>query len=142
MKKGITPIIAIIILLLITVAIAGVAWSFLYGYMTPMTAAAFTIPPGGAFCVRNTSNYNVITVQVANNGQSTLRPEDFTIIQVGGTDIKGAVTLMPDNPDGISPGKSGVLFRNYDCNTVGGCNSTVVVVATASTVLHQPVNCP
>ncbi|MCX6814236.1 MAG: hypothetical protein NTY20_01085 [Candidatus Aenigmarchaeota archaeon] len=38
MKKGITPIIAVIILLLITVALAGMAWTFLSGYFTGMTA--------------------------------------------------------------------------------------------------------
>lgn len=38
MKKGITPIIAVIILLLITVALAGLAWTFLSGYFTGMTA--------------------------------------------------------------------------------------------------------
>ena len=38
MKKGITPIIAVIILLLITVALAGMAWAFLSGYFTGMTA--------------------------------------------------------------------------------------------------------
>ncbi|MEM5812607.1 MAG: archaellin/type IV pilin N-terminal domain-containing protein [Candidatus Aenigmatarchaeota archaeon] len=38
MKKGITPIIAVIILLLITVALAGMAWVFMSGYFTGMTA--------------------------------------------------------------------------------------------------------
>lgn len=38
MKKGITPIIAVIILLLITVALAGMAWTFLSGYFSGMTA--------------------------------------------------------------------------------------------------------
>ena len=38
MRKGITPIIAVIILLLITVALAGLAWTFLSGYFTGMTA--------------------------------------------------------------------------------------------------------
>ena len=37
MKKGITPIIAVIILLLITVALAGMAWAFLQGYFTQIT---------------------------------------------------------------------------------------------------------
>ena len=38
MRKGITPIIAVIILLLITVALAGLAWTFLSGYFSGMTA--------------------------------------------------------------------------------------------------------
>jgi flagellin-like protein len=37
MRKGITPIIAVIILLLITVALAGMAWAFLNNYFTGMT---------------------------------------------------------------------------------------------------------
>jgi len=143
MKKGITPIVAIIILLLITIAIAGTAWSFLFGYITPMTATTFTIAPGGAFCVKNASGADVITVQISNNGQSTLTPGEFTIVEVGGTDIKTAVTLLPDGS--IAPGESGILFRDYDCgNSTTGCSpgSIVVTVSTASTVIHQPVNCP
>jgi flagellin-like protein len=43
MKKGITPIIAVIILLLITVALAGMAWSFMSGYVTTMTGKSVQV---------------------------------------------------------------------------------------------------
>ena len=43
MKKGITPIIAVIILLLITVALAGMAWAFLSGYFTGLTGKTIAV---------------------------------------------------------------------------------------------------
>jgi len=43
MKKGITPIIAVIILLLITVALAGLAWAFLSGYFTGLTGKTIAV---------------------------------------------------------------------------------------------------
>ncbi len=43
MKKGITPIIAVIILLLITVALAGMAWAFLSGYFTGLTGKTISV---------------------------------------------------------------------------------------------------
>ena len=47
--KGITPIIAIIVLLLITVALAGVAYSYLNSYMTGLTSKSIEVRD--SFCV-------------------------------------------------------------------------------------------
>ena len=77
MKKGITPIIAIIILLLITVAIAGVAWSFFQGYLYTMMSGSFDIPIGGAYCTDGT-----IIVQIMNTGQANLTDSDITISRI------------------------------------------------------------
>ena len=52
MKKGITPIIAVIILLLITVALAGFAWSFLSGYIGGLTAK--NIQVSDSYCAGGT----------------------------------------------------------------------------------------
>jgi len=65
--KGITPIISIIILLLITIALAGVAYTFLMGQMFTRISGSFDIPPGGAYCTNN-----AITVQIINTGSSGL----------------------------------------------------------------------
>jgi len=43
MKKGITPIIAVIILLLITLALASMAWVFFSGYMSGLTSGNFLV---------------------------------------------------------------------------------------------------
>ena len=37
MKKGITPVIAIIVLLLITVALSGMAWAYFMQYYSGLT---------------------------------------------------------------------------------------------------------
>lgn len=140
MKKGITPIIAIIVLLLITVALAGAAWTFLQGYLGTTIGSSFTIPTGGAFCV-DQAGVNVITVQVTNTGQTTLSsPGDFTIAQVDGT----AVNLSTVN---IDAGSGEIVLSVYDCADPApgdGCDSGphTVTIGTSSAVISQPVTCP
>ncbi|RLI96265.1 MAG: hypothetical protein DRO99_04740, partial [Candidatus Aenigmatarchaeota archaeon] len=51
MKRGITPIISIIVLLLIAVALSGVAWTYLSGYLNTQIASSFTVVPGSPTCV-------------------------------------------------------------------------------------------
>jgi len=66
MRKGITPIISTIVLLLITVALAGAAWVYIGGFMGTYTEKSFTIPTGGAYC----DNAGTIHVRVVNTGTS------------------------------------------------------------------------
>ena len=44
MRKGITPIISIIILLLITVGMAATAWTYMSNYMTTLTSKVLEVP--------------------------------------------------------------------------------------------------
>ncbi|MCX6817974.1 MAG: hypothetical protein NTU57_03885 [Candidatus Aenigmarchaeota archaeon] len=44
MKKGITPIISVIILLLITVGLAAAAWTYMGNFFTSLTAKTIEIP--------------------------------------------------------------------------------------------------
>jgi flagellin-like protein len=78
MKKGITPIIAVIILLLITVALAGMAWAFLSGYFTGMTGK--TIAVVDYSCV----NSNTAQVIIRNSGTGT--------IDLGTCTVAGSIT--------------------------------------------------
>ncbi len=74
MRKGITPIIAIIVLLLITVALAGAAWTYLSTYMTGLTGESIEVRD--YFCVRD----DTATIIVANTGQLKMPVNDITII--------------------------------------------------------------
>jgi flagellin-like protein len=66
MKKGITPIVATIIMLLITIALAGAAWTFLSGYFTSMTSQ--TIQVVGSSC----AGTNTVKMVVRNMGTQTI----------------------------------------------------------------------
>ena len=56
--KGITPIIAIIILLLITISLAAAAWTFLTGYFTGLTTG--TIELSQPTCLSGTIPFAVV----------------------------------------------------------------------------------
>jgi len=86
MKKGITPIIAVIILLLITVALAGMAWAFLSGYFTGLTGK--TIAVVDYSCIGGTTAQAIIR-------NSATGPIDFGACTVVG-DISGASDTCGD----------------------------------------------
>ena len=56
MKKGITPIIAIIILLMITIGLAALAWTYLSGFLTGYTKTLALVD----FYCTGTTTANVI----------------------------------------------------------------------------------
>ena len=81
MKKGITPIIAVIILLLITVALAGFAWSFLSGYIGGLTGK--NVQVADSYCAGGTSAIMIIR----NTGTESLNI---------GTAPIGCTAVLPD----------------------------------------------
>lgn len=130
--KGITPIISIIILLLITIALAGVAYTFLMGQMYTRISGSFTVTSGGAFCTASG-----ITVQVTNTGQANLVTGDFTIVRVGGADVSGSLQNVT-----IAPSEAAVILNNYNCGGSCPSGSNAIDIGTESTVEHTTVFCP
>jgi len=140
MKKGITPIISIIVLLLITVSLASAAWSFLYGFIIPPISKTFLIPSGGSYCVDG-----FIKIHVLNTGyQSDLLPDDFIMAAIDGTNL-----VLPDDLElfgSIATGKSARVL-DYDCNTKPACSTPIsgyhiVDLGTNSQIDHISVYCP
>ena len=129
MKKGITPIISIIVLLVITIALAGAAWSFLQGYLFSQIQKTFTVTQGAAYCTNG-----VITVQVLNTGQSQLVSADFGIHSIDGGNVAVSSVTIP-------PGEARTLIST---NCGGSCTSGshTIDIGTSSTVVHPVVYCP
>jgi flagellin-like protein len=96
MRKGITPIISIIVLLLITVALAGVAWIYLSGFLDT-TIRTVTVPPNGIYC----AGIAGVKVVVTNTGTEDLieGPTGIAILEMNGGDAgfaaEGTCTLSP-----------------------------------------------
>ena len=139
MKKGITPIISIIVLLLITVALAGVAWTYLSNYLNTQIASSFTIVPGSPTCV-DVGGDNQITVVVQNTGTTSLGKASFVQAQVDGTDVSG------DLSGSVQTKSAGPILSGYDCGNTGagGCapGSHTVILSTASGAVEREVICP
>jgi len=135
MRRGITPVISIIILLLITVSLSGAAWAFLQGFLLPQITKTFLVPQGGAYC----SN-NEIKVYVVNTGyQSPLLRDDFIVKNLN-PDTTGGFDVLPFPP--IAPGNTTQVI-GYDCG--GMCESNVyysIELGTGSSIQNIPVFCP
>ncbi len=134
MKKGITPIISIIILLLITIALAGVAWTFLQGYLFTTIQGQINIPPGTAFCTNG-----LITVQLTNQGQTRLVvPDDIVGAFVDSTDVRAYL-----NSTTIQPGNAAIILQDYNCGSPSGCSAGQhkIRITTASSAAEAIVYC-
>ena len=129
--KGITPIISIIILLLITIALAGVAYTFLMGQVYTMISGSFAIPTGGAYCTAGT-----ITIQITNTGSATLTTGDFIIARVDGTDVTASLIAIS-----IGPGEGAVLLDSFNCGGNCGAGPHSIDLSTEQASQHQTIYC-
>ncbi len=128
--KGITPIISTIVLLLITVALAGAAWVYIGGFMGTYTEKSFTIPTGGAYCDAQGSFH----VRVVNTGTSTITSADW---------VEKSVTNSTITPLDLTV--SSVPTKGTADFTVAGGDSGqsyMINIGTVAGVQHMPVVCP
>ena len=113
--KAITPVIATIVLLLITVAIAGSAWTYISGYWTGTTGKQIEVTD--SFCVGT----NQAKILVRNIGTDALNTADVKILnRSSGTDLTGDIQWASDVAD-----SSLVLELKFDegAGTVAGDTS-------------------
>jgi flagellin-like protein len=128
--KGITPIISIIVLLLITVSLAGAAYIFLGGYMTAYTGKALQVSNPG-LCIGNTEAFITVTNMgtqpimsldacTAAGGETSLDCGDITVVRTDGGTF-GAGAAFDDAS--IAAAQPGVLakttFRDPGCASGG-----------------------
>ena len=85
--KAITPVIALVMLLLITVGTVGGSYVWMSGIMTSNIEKTILIPPGGAYC-----RDNKISVVVQNTGATTnVTDEDIVIADINGIDVRNSI---------------------------------------------------
>ena len=137
MRKGITPIIAIIILLLITVSLAGLAWTYLSGILTGRTEGSFVIPTNGIFCDEDVNGTH-IRVLIQNTGLSkNLRASDFIIAEVEGKDVSSDL----NGTISIKPKESDFILDTY-CGSSCGSGVKKVRLGTTTIIVENYVTCP
>ncbi|MHA2065803.1 MAG: archaellin/type IV pilin N-terminal domain-containing protein [Candidatus Thorarchaeota archaeon] len=129
MKKGITPIIAIIVLLLITIALAGAAWTFMSQYTGQLTSK--NIQMIDAYCQSRTN----ATVVLKNIGTDTITVGtcsslgdisgtsatcgDFTISR---TDGAAPMDGLFSTATALAPGST-LAFTDAGCTVIGTAQS-------------------
>ena len=123
--KGITPIISIIILLLITVSIAAAAWTYISGYWSSLVSSGVEIT--STVCTGGTA----AVIYIHNIGTERLNITHGAGLDIDRTD--GGVAFYEYDPlDGIvEPGDTGKV-KDTSCTTIGVKNRC------AYNVLHLP----
>ncbi len=99
--KGITPIISIIILLLITIGLASAAWTYMSGYLTNLTSRTLGVTPasciGGTqvtFLVRNAGTNNIGSNTINVLDMSNGSPVALAFKYLNGTDIPSGYVIQ------------------------------------------------
>lgn len=135
MVKGITPVIATIMLVLITVGVVGLFYGWSSGLFNIQVEKTLNIPSGGATC-----NNGLVTVRILNTGSSsTLTDADVIVAQISGAECaKSALS--------IAPGQAGIIINAQGCgavcNTLTKCSGNVQVrVGTRNGVVDSSAFC-
>jgi flagellin-like protein len=123
-KKGITPIISIIVLLLITISLAGAAYFFMTNYVNTLTGQAITLSgvcQGGTTARISVANMGSATINLgACTGPNAISGDetkcgDITVVSLDGHSMDGnwsatsIATQTGTNPESA-------VFRDYNCN--------------------------
>jgi len=106
--KGISDIVAMILLLVITIAIAGLAYAFISGIVSSRTAVAISVASGVCyrdkwiFQLRNdgTAPSGSITVTVYNSTRDAVTTGSCNSIPPGGTIAECSINRPSHNPTG------------------------------------------
>jgi len=135
MKKGITPIVAIVILLLIAVAIAGAAYTYITGYWTGLTGKALEITSTTCDSRGN------VTINVRNFGQDIVSladppTGDVTVTRAIIAGSGGTLNVVKSGT--IDPGQGGTITdagAGTGCtDTSATCQYTITTAGRAQTV--------
>jgi flagellin-like protein len=143
MRKGITPIISTIVLLLITVALAGAAWVYINNFMDMYTGKTFTVSTGGVFCDAGGKFH----VRLVNSGSTGITTADWIAANVTNATTETAPPASTAGGDvglaGLNPSAIAVKQAKEFTETGGvSGRSYMVSIGTATNTVNVPVTCP
>ncbi len=137
-RKGITPVISVIILLFIAIAIIGIASQFIFGIISGPTEKAFQIPPNSAFCKKAGSDY-YINVYVRNAGIGTLTEKDFVVHEIDGASVTFISANLP-----IEKGSESKLIIDHklsDCPQGDCIGLHTLIIGTSAGIQELQIRC-
>jgi flagellin-like protein len=134
LKKGISAVIATILMLVITIAMAGMAYMYITGVFVGKTAQTIDL-------IYATCDGKNVTVILKNTGTTSVDVSDLRFFVVDGT------TVTQDNDAGcdvttLDPGST-TICNEFDKNgaEVGSGTKSIRIVG-PSNVVSGPVYCP
>ncbi len=131
--KGIGQVIALVMLLLITVGIVGIAFVWFSGLLTSSSEKAISIPGGGVYCIGSN-----IYVTILNLGAtSSIVNADIKVFKVDSADV--AVSISGGS---IKPGDAKIIDSlGYSCGVTCAGLTHDVTVGTATNVVQTRAIC-
>jgi len=120
MKKGITPIIAIIILLLITIGLAATAWTYLSGFLGTYTKSLTLVD---SYCIGGINS----TVTMRNSGTEAISVGTCTSFTGGTSQTCGGLTITRTDGNEFSNAgmsKTGTLGTQEMVTFTDGCTTS------------------
>ncbi|MBI2675785.1 MAG: hypothetical protein HYX24_04970 [Candidatus Aenigmarchaeota archaeon] len=139
MRKGIESIISVIVLVFITIAFLGIAYTLLSGQFSTYTTEKFNVPETLAECkLGKIKVYATTTDEVLNIDRFITKD----IIYPGGSQVVSVNLTAANFP--LKRGQQAKSIIDYDCgNPTSGCGNGAytVVLATSTLKLERPVIC-
>ena len=121
--KAISDIIAVLLMLIITIGLAGLAYSYISGVFTSRTAVTLSIDAAGCSC--NTTH---VTVMVRNDGTAKSGTVTVTITDPNGKSASDTISSIdPGTEQSVSIGRpsgsTGAMYYSVRATTTGSSTS-------------------
>lgn len=132
--KGVSAVIATILMLMITIGLAGVAASYFFGWLTVQTATSIEVDPTATDC----NSTRDITVYVRNTGTEQLSADN---IKISGTQADGTPIAEQDcgpNTLTFDPGSGSKRCPN---TVVGSSGTNKLIVSGPTNTARTYVTC-
>lgn len=137
--KGITPIISIIILLLITIGLASAAWTYLSGYMTNLTSRVLDVSTSS--CINGVQAMvlarNAGTNRIGTSDVHGLNLDTGASLNLSWTDPDGAVITYIDALQSARVRITNTDASHSNCTTIGVAKACKYELSLAGTTWRQ-----
>jgi FlaG/FlaF family flagellin (archaellin) len=125
--KGISDVIAMLLMLVITIGLVGLAYSYISGVFTAKTAVVLSIVPEASSCTSDT-----ITVAVRNDGTTASSSVTVTVTSPGGNKGSCSISSIPPgqqascNIDRGTTGTTGTGYYRVVASTYGSTANGII----------------
>jgi len=130
--KGISDVIAMLLMLVITIGLVGLAYSYISGVFTSRTAVVLSIDAENSRC-----DSNSLVVAVRNDGISP--SGSVTVVAYNASGVSSSCTIP--SPPGIGPGTFSTCTITRGPGTVSGAGYYRITASTSGSTTSGIIYC-
>jgi len=130
--KGISDVIAMLLMLVITIGLVGLAYSYITGVFTSRTAVVLSIDAADSYC-----NSTHLIVAVRNDGTSPTG--SVTVVAYNATGASSSCSIQ--SPPGIGPGTFSTCPIQRGANTISGSGYYRITASTSGSAAQGMIYC-